>query len=72
MGRKDRRVEWHVVEGGECRDLLVIEGKCFGMGIRIILVYFESDSRKDWYNTILRGEVERRMTRRTTTTRRKK
>ena len=63
LGREDRRVEWTKVDTGEIRDLLVIEGKCFGMRIRIILVYFDSDKKigsqeaKD--NKKLKAEVER-------------
>ena len=51
MGREDGRVEWSRVDTGDNRDLLVIEGKCFGIRLRIILVYFDSDKKKNSQET---------------------
>ena len=43
-----------------CKDILEIEGRCFGMRIKIILVYFDSNKGGDGRcrNEVIRKEVE--------------
>ena len=54
-------MEWLRVDTGENRDLLVIEGKCFGIRLRIILVYFDSDKKKNSQEgRVLTGEYKNR------------
>ena len=63
LGLRDKRVEWKKINTGENKDLLVIEGKCFGVKMRIILVYFDSNKKKDSEqareNKSLRDQVEK-------------
>ena len=63
--RKDERVDWKEVEKGVSKDIMVLEGRCFGMGIRLILAYFDVGKEKDGTgadrNRKIRAEIERAM-----------
>ena len=65
VGRRDKNVELTMREPGACKELMVTEGKFFGLNIRIILVYFDSDKKVDSEgarsNRVLRREVEDRI-----------
>ena len=65
LGIKNKSVDWRQIETGNNKDLLVIEGKCFNIKLRIILVYFDVNKRLETKqageNVKLRSEVERAM-----------
>ena len=46
LGRKDNRVEWKEGKEDGCKDILILEGTCFGMGMKVILAYFDVDKKK--------------------------
>ena len=65
IGREDRRVDWKEVKGGRCKDIMILEGKCFGMSIRLILAYFDVGKKKTGddagRNRKIRAEIEKAM-----------
>ena len=65
LGTKNKSVDWRQIETGGNKDILVIEGKCFNIKMRIILVYFDVNKRLETTqageNVKLRNEVEKAM-----------
>ena len=63
IGRKDRRVDWKKVKEGRCKDIMILEGRCFGMGIRLILAYFDVGKTKTGddaeRNRKIRADIEK-------------
>ena len=63
LGRKDNRVEWKEGKEDGCKDILILEGTCFGMGMKVILAYFDVDKKKEGSgadrNKKIRAKIER-------------
>ena len=63
VGKEDRRVELEEVKGCSHRDVLTVEGRVFGLDVRIILVYFDSSKEREGKdfdrNRDIQAQVER-------------
>ena len=63
IGRKDERVDWKEVGKGVSKDIMVLEERCFGMDIRLILAYIDVGKEKDGTgagrNRKIRAEIEK-------------
>ena len=63
VGKEDRRVVLEEVKGCSHRDVLTVEGRVFGLDVRIILVYFDSSKEREGKdydrNRDIQAQVER-------------
>ena len=62
MMKKTKNLDFKKIENKN-KDILEVEGKCFGNKLRIILVYFDVDKSKkgERVNAKIRKDVEKRM-----------
>ena len=61
--RKNKRINFEKVENKN-KNLMEMEGECFGLKLRVILVYFDSDKTKEGgqtRNKALKTEIEKAM-----------
>ena len=65
LGRDDTQVDWEKGKEKNHKDILILKGTCFGIKMKIILVYFDATKKKDGVdfdrNRELEKEVEREM-----------
>ena len=63
LHRKNKRINFDKIENGN-KNLLEMEGECYGLKIRIVLAYFDTDKSKEGgqkRNKALKTEIEKAM-----------